>query len=534
MLLKAPQVAKAWKKFVYHGKLDKTLPSVVARSWERCLTKLDPFTPNHLDKLEEHRFKELLEKYSMLIEVAKPIMEEIYLSMKGSGFCVILTDPQGYILKVLGDTSFMEKARRVNLSQGVNWHEHRKGTNAIGTALVEEKPVTIFAHEHLLKENHFLTCSAAPIFNSKGEIVGVLDISGNYYRAHPHNLALVVAGAKAIQNRLVMLEGQKLKNITPVYQHKAVYSFDSIIGESEKMQMVIKLARRAAQTESTVLLQGESGTGKELLAHAIHNKSSRCHGPFVAINCGGVPQNLVESELFGYEEGAFTGARAKGAKGKFELANGGTLFLDEIAELPLDCQAALLRVLQEKCYHRIGGVQLIPADVRIIAATNKNLYEQVQQGKFRLDLYYRLNVITIEIPPLRERREDIGILTSHILADLSSRYHHTGLEVSPQVDQLFYTYSWPGNVRELVNVLERAIHLADNNIILPEHLPTSLQALSNVSPQETGGTVMDNLEFQTISLALKQHNNNITQTSRYLGISRNTLYRKIQKYGIKI
>lgn len=521
---------KQWKNFVEKGETPTNISPVIAQSWKRCSALINPLSKGSLNKLEHNKLVEKLDVFSELILVATPIMEDLYQTIKGSGFTIILCDPEGYILKSLGDQSFIDKANHVHLSDGVNWSEQYKGTNAIGTAIFEKKPVSIFASEHFCFDNHFLTCSAAPIFDCDGYLIGIIDISGHYEATNPHTLGMAICSAKAIHNQL------RLRNISHGSKkrshHRAIYNFEYILSQSQKMQEVIKLSSRAATSNSTVVIQGESGTGKELLAHAIHNHSPRRTGPFIAINCGAIPTSLIESELFGYEEGSFTGAKAKGSIGKFESANSGTLFLDEIGELPLDAQTVLLRVLQEKSFYRIGGNKLVPVDIRIIAATNKDLFSLVKEGKFRLDLYYRINVVTIELPPLRERPEDIHLLTNHYLGQLGSQFHKNFVTVSLEVKNIFQSYEWPGNVRELINVIESSLHKIDDNIILPQHLPTPLKQLNNLYPPRVQTNLLEHSEKNTISQAIEEHKGNLSKTALALGLSRSTLYRKMKKYGI--
>jgi len=262
---KIDQIAKAWYKFIENGELDNSIAPEITRSWLRCKQSLNPLEKAPLDKLEHNKIKQLQEKNLKLLEAATPIMEDLYLSIKGSGFSVILTDNQGFILKVIGDPNFLESSHKVHLSEGVNWNEKIKGTNAIGLALYEQQPVTIFAHEHFHQENHFLTCSAAPIYDEINNLIGMLDISGYYQAAHPHNLGLALAAAKAIQNKLI-LKGNKNTDKKLISYYSAKYTFEYIIGESNEIKQAIKLAKKAAQSDSTVLLQGESGTGKELFA----------------------------------------------------------------------------------------------------------------------------------------------------------------------------------------------------------------------------------------------------------------------------
>lgn len=317
--------------------------------------------------------------------------------------------------------------------------------------------------------------------------------------------------------------------------HGAKYSWENIIGNSEKMVYSKYMARKAAQTNSNVLILGESGTGKELFAHSIHNGSGRSYSPFVKVNCAAIPSELLESELFGYEEGAFTGAKKGGKIGKFELANGGSIFLDEIGDMPLKMQAKLLRVLQEREFERVGGSAAIKLDIRVIAATNQNLKELVKTGKFREDLYYRLNVMTIDIPPLRERYSDIDQLTNLLLEKLSNQLGKYVSGISSNTMNFLRSHSWPGNVRELENVLERAINLTDSDIILPVHLPVYLtQNTRRImdGPIRPLKDIIEDTEKEAIVRCLEYTKGNKLKTAKLLDISRSSLYDKIEKYGI--
>lgn len=315
------------------------------------------------------------------------------------------------------------------------------------------------------------------------------------------------------------------------------YNFDSIIGNSDKIRETKYLAEKAAHTNSNVLIRGESGTGKELFAHAIHVRSNRAAGPFVKVNCAAIPAELLESELFGYEEGAFTGAKRGGKIGKFELANGGSIFLDEIGDMPHPMQAKLLRVLQEKEIERVGGIDNIPLDVRIIAATNRNLEEMVEKGEFREDLYYRLNVMTITIPPLRERPEDLEPLVEHLLTKICGQVGNYVTGISPQAMKYLKGHSWPGNVRELENVLERAVNLTDyGKEIQMNHLPRYLkktEASIQVGGKRELKDIIEEAEREAIIDCLKSTGGNRTETAKILNISRSSLYEKIWKYGIE-
>ena len=341
------------------------------------------------------------------------------------------------------------------------------------------------------------------------------------------------------KNRMLETELSHYKNQLRKI-HGANYSWDSIIGTGEKMAQAKLMGRKAAQTESTVLLLGESGTGKELFAHAIHNDSKRNHHPFVKLNCAAIPANLLESELFGYDSGAFTGAKKGGKIGKFELANSGTIFLDEIGDMPLSMQAKILRVLQEREFERVGGNKTIQVDVRVIAATNRNLIEMVKSGDFREDLYYRLNVMQIDIPPVRERMEDLEDLIDRLLGRISDRLGKYVLGIAPGAMDLLRGYGWPGNVRELENVLERAVNLVEGDMIQASHLPASFtrrvrapgQPGDDEPVRELKGLI-EEVERDAISRALEQTGGNKLQTSKLLAISRSSLYEKMQKYSIE-
>lgn len=314
---------------------------------------------------------------------------------------------------------------------------------------------------------------------------------------------------------------------------------ESIIGNSERMTWLKAISAKAAKGSSTVLIQGESGTGKEVFAQAIHSAGSRCHGPFIKINCAALPENLLESELFGYDDGAFSGARKGGKPGKFELASGGTIFLDEIGDMSLSMQAKLLRVLQEKEIDRIGGTKTVKVDVRVIVATNRDLEDMVEKGVFRKDLYYRINIVTLLIPPLRERKEDILLLSKALLDKINSRVQHSVQGIMPDALKLLVEYDWPGNVRELENVLERAVNLLDDEVhIMPEHLPPAFKKMRLFKEKEPldnarqlAGIVAET-EKQAIYRALETAGGNRSKAAQILGIQRSAFYQKLQKHGI--
>lgn len=342
---------------------------------------------------------------------------------------------------------------------------------------------------------------------------------------------------RSLAEKLNLLEN-KLKFYEKELQHyqKFRYTFADIIGKSSSLLRAKMLGEKAALGKSTVLLRGESGTGKELFAHAIHAASSRVDHPFVRVNCGAIPAELLEAELFGYEEGAFTGAKKGGKPGKFELANRGTIFLDEIGDLPLPMQAKVLRVLQEKEVERVGGNRLQQLDIRVIAATHQGLEQMIEAGKFRQDLYYRLNVFTITIPSLRERDNDIFYLSEYLLAKFRRELGSGVRRLDTQVENLFQHYPWPGNVRELQNVIERAVNVAEGENILLEDLPLYLRDVES----RRGKSVLRSLalevaeaEQNAISKALKAAGGNKVRAAELLGIHRANLYRKMERYGIE-
>jgi DNA-binding NtrC family response regulator len=312
------------------------------------------------------------------------------------------------------------------------------------------------------------------------------------------------------------------------------YGFESIVGHSPQMENIFEKIRQVSPTKANVLVQGETGTGKELIAKAIHFTSNRARKPFIAVNCGALTQTLLESELFGHEKGAFTGA-IRQKPGRFELANTGTIFLDEIGETTPELQVRLLRVLQEHEFERVGGTKLVKVDVRVIAATNRNLKKEVEAGRFREDLYYRLNVIRIDIPSLRERLDDIPLIASHFLREFN-REHGKSLSLSPKSVSYLQNYHWPGNVRQLRTVIESSVILTSGKEIAPKNLPDEIRtesAPSNMVRLRVGMTVAD-AERELIKATLSEFSGNKAKAARTLGLGRKTLYRKLQEYEIEL
>ena len=575
----------------------------------------------------------LVEQNRMLYSHAVPAMETLYQQIVNTHNSVLLTDARGVILHSLGDADFLEKANRVALTPGVDWSEESKGTNAIGTALAEQAPTTVHADQHYLTANHFLTCSAAPIVDHHGAVIGVLDVSGDRRSFHKHTMALVRMSALMIENQLfaasfenaitlhfhtrpefigTLMEG--IASFTPDGRFLAAnrnglfqlglstpalqaHSFSSLFGlpvaklydhyrsaapglldlcmhngvrvcvraelrlkhgrrllddapvlpapatlvqpERANLQALntgdARLAQAIAKVDKVlgrgvpILITGETGTGKEWLAQAIHLDSPRARGPFIAVNCAAIPETLIESELFGYEEGAFTGARRKGAPGRIMQAHGGTLFLDEIGDMPLALQARLLRVLEERKVVPLGGAKPLAVDVELVCATNHDLRKRIAEGLFREDLYYRLNGLVVKLPPLRER-SDLDAIVSKMLGGANQQRR-----VADEVLHLFRRHAWPGNLRQLASLLRTASLMAgeDDEIGL-HHLPDDFlddldAAPAKPAPGAAPNTRLDDLELSAILRTLDTHGGNVTAAERALGVSRNTVYRKLQR-----
>jgi DNA-binding NtrC family response regulator len=340
---------------------------------------------------------------------------------------------------------------------------------------------------------------------------------------------LIVVVQKALERHNLAFENKRLRD-----RLEARTRFAQLVGESAAMQQVYGLVEMVADSDVTVLLTGESGTGKELVARAVHHKSPRADGPFISLNCGALPENLFESELFGYDKGAFTGAITTKV-GRFELADGGTILLDEIGELSLKSQVDFLRVLETKEFRRLGGTKLIKVDTRIIAATNRNLEEAVKQGNFREDLFYRLNVVPIKLPPLRDRGDDIPLLVATLLPEFCALHQRALKEVSREAMRLLRLYAWPGNIRQLRNLLERLVVTVREDVIQPEHMPEEIQASKEDvrTMVVTLGSPVEEIEKEVIRRTLAEVTNHREKAAKLLGISLRSLQYKIKEYGIR-
>jgi transcriptional regulator of acetoin/glycerol metabolism len=569
-----------------------------------------------------------LEHRHALMSHARPVMAFLHEQIRDSDSMVILADPQGMLLHALGDNGFIDKAARVALRPGAIWHERWRGTNAIGTALATGTSAVVHGAEHYLERNAFLTCAAAPIADPAGQLLGVLDISGDRRGYHRHTLGLVRSAACLIEHQLfdaqhrgnmrLRLHSQRdgigtvteglialsedgwiigassvalamlglsraaigtvtIESLLPIrlnkllgasgasgiptaIQHddgttlwarvdggraRATASVSSATQARPRtddalaaldtgdgaMQAVIGRARRVIDKPIALLLQGESGVGKEVFAHACHASGPRRDGAFVAVNCAALPETLIEAELFGYQPGAFTGARREGAPGRIREAHGGTLFLDEIGDMPLAMQARLLRVLQERQVLPLGGGKPIAVDFQLICATHRRLREEVDAGRFREDLYYRINGLALSLPPLRER-SDLSELVSSMLRELSPG---RATQLAPDVAAAFATFRWPGNLRQLSNALRTACALLgeDESVIewthLPDDLAEELAGLRTPRAVQDGDTDLRLQADRCVQQAVRTSNGNMSEAARRLGISRNTLYRKLRE-----
>ncbi|AQS60554.1 sigma-54 interaction domain-containing protein [Desulforamulus ferrireducens] len=381
-------------------------------------------------------------------------------------------------------------------------------------------------HYHQPCEGTHVLINSGPVVAAE-EVIGGLSVEKDITEVVQLNQELTKASSqvKLLEQEIKKMSGQE-------------DAFRKLIGRSQAIQQLISFGKKVSVTDATVLLRGESGTGKELLARAIHQNSHRHHYPFIVVNCGAIPPNLFESELFGYEAGAFTGADRKGKPGMFELANGGTLFLDEVGEMPVEMQVKLLRVLQEGTYYRVGGSQPVQVNVRVLAATHRDLETMISRGQFREDLYYRLNVVSLEIPPLRERREDIPELVHLFLQEFGPKYDKSIKKLEPAVMSAFLDYSWPGNIRELKNAVERLVVLTEGDTIDEQALPENLRRntyISLVTSPVAQGKLMNvaiEAEKQLILKTLQQVRGNRSEAARVLGIPRSTLYYKLRQLGI--
>jgi len=615
---------------------DGLLPQVIARSWQRCVDRKVSVERKvgEIPIVSSGALNGFRERSSRLIFHAEPVMDQLHEQISGTSSVVVLTNATGVVLHSVGDPDFVEKTQQVTLKPGGLWTEEANGTNAIGTALIEKIPVSVQSGEHFIEINEFLACSAAPIFDPLGRMLGVLNVSSDSAASQRHTMALVRMSAQMIENQFFANDFNdeilihfhlRPEFIGTLYEGIAAFSPDGrFIGGNRAALVQLGLDRYDAEKRSfsaifdlsltnlfeqarvlpqpinrfnlrngvevfgrvkfnvpvspitylpirqpvaalrstpslaalnlgdpsletsirkvgriidhdiPLMIQGESGSGKEMFARAFHADGPRRSGPFVALNCAAIPEGLIESELFGYREGAFTGARRSGSIGMIQQADGGTLFLDEIGDMPLSLQARLLRVLQERTVTPLGGNKSLPVDIKIICATNRRLRDEVAAGRFREDLYYRLNGLLLTLPPLRDRADRLALAQS-IMRTLSPA--DVEIEFSPEVLDLFSRHAWPGNVRQLTNAIRTALALRDGQSeITVEHLPEDFleqvearrDGFHFAAPESAscGSRRLEEMEVAAIMGVLRECNGNVSAAARKLGVSRSTLYRK--------
>jgi len=643
------ELLKAWHIFMESGIINNEIvPPHIAESWQRSKKyKVDPYDFSPDSYIESEKYKQRIEKSKGLIDLARPIMENVYKSLEQTKYLVVLYDSDGYHLLRIGQRADFERSSMFKIREGLCFDEKHVGTS--GFSLVKRllKPVQITGCEHYSKLLHYVTGAYAPIFEPKTKsFIGVTGVTGSRTIPNPHTLAIVIAVETAIENLLelnqskeelfvfatslqiaiqsfedgviildndmricemnpvakrilgaerkdiygkytsdlkhlswlektlkglfqfqdheieeidcqinnkrylatikslrknqqdikgVLVQLKDVRRLTRMLQNivgdRPRYTIESMAGSSRAMIEIKNIATVTAKSDACVIIEGESGTGKDVIAQAIHNASSRAKNPFVVINCAAIPHELLESTLFGHEKGAFTGASSTHI-GKFELADRGTVFLDEIGEMSPAMQAKMLRAIEERKIERVGGGKPLPVDVRVLAATNRDLYHLVSTNQFRADLFYRLNIFRIILPPLRERKEDIFELVQTFLVEFASFYEKPAPRVSEAYLELLLNYDWPGNVRELKNAVQYSIaRINDEDELLPSHLtgffPSRRYPIS-VTGLDQGRGKLPDIEMKVILKTLESYQGNKTQTARALGISRATVYRKLK------
>jgi len=612
----ARELARARQAFLEDGvRPGAFLAPHIRRSWERCQPTLSqallPIEPLPRDRLGECR-----DASEWLLRCAQPELDALAEHVVGNGCVVILSDASGLILEEVGSPEFLPKARRVALQPGVVWSELQRGTNAIGTALVERQPVMVLGAEHLLSENSGIGCSAAPIATERGELAGVLDISGESVRMDVHSLGLVRMAAAQVEHRMMThpqrsgraeelvhfhvrpgLLGTPREGLLSVVDGRIVglnraaaellpggwaqwldVPVETLFGErwralrrapglyalrggrswavavdtlhahrpypapsiasaarDDSLEAQLERARRLLDADLAVLITGETGVGKDVFARRLHAASKRAGKPMVAVNCAAIPETLIEAELFGYEDGAFTGARRGGSPGRLREASGGVLFLDEIGDMPLALQPRLLRVLEERRVRPLGSTRDVAVDFALVCASHRDLAALVREGRFREDLMYRLRGYEIRLPPLRERadrRELILTLFRELGGDAR------GIALSEAALDVLDHHPWPGNVRQLVALLRGVLALAEpGDLVLAEDLPLAAAGPASAATRPVPPPALPNgvarepapladMTAQAIEQALQRSGGNIAAAARALGVHRSTLYRQ--------
>lgn len=640
---------QAWTAFTNTGEILPSVRPLIAAAWKRCAPRLNPHLPIRPTRLSPRVLPLTLRQHAALRAIARPIMEDTYEFLEGTGTLLVLTDTTHCVLEMLGDPVVADDAARMGLEVGIFTDEGHTGNTALSLAMQERYPVQVVGPEHFARALHGTYGAAAPIFEPDGSPIAVLGLVGPLARYGPHALGVAVASARAIENQLrteallreanthatglnatinAISEGVLAWTMTglishfnqqagallgleptavlgrPVHEHlilpleleraaahntpvtdmemsveangerrdflvslriihtpegeptayiatfrrieqvrqlvnrlvgaQARLTLSDLVAHSPAMRQVRRQTVAAADAKACLLLTGESGTGKSALARAIHNSSRRAAGPFLAVNCRALPRELILGEFMGFEAGAFNAAHTTGQPSKFELVHGGTLYLEEVDALPLDMQAALLRVIEAGDVIRLGGTRVIPVDARLIASASLSLEQRVAEGHFRADLLFRLSSFVIHLPPLRERPADIPVLIQRSLDRLSGQLGRS-LHLMPEAEAALLAYPWPGNVRELESVLERAALQSDEPRLAPEHLPRVVREPRVIVPDAPLTEPLQNLaeaERTTIQRALRACHGNVTQAAQVLGIGRTTLWRKLRELNL--
>ncbi|MDA9399595.1 ATPase AAA [Bradyrhizobium sp. CCBAU 45389] len=626
-------VLTSWERFLSGSSSarQQVVRSAITDSWQRCQQSAVDYRRGQAPMpIRDDRLQRLLDKRSRLVQAGASTMALARDYMLETGTVMVLTDVDGVVLRLEGDTklALRDAVEKTHLLPGSNWSETTCGTNAIGTALETGQPIQVHATEHFCSGIHRWTCSASVIRDPiDGAVIGVIDISGLSSSYGRPALALAISAAARIEAQLLQMEldaryrllDQCFWMLPPSDRHHAVLfdsagrpfkasgemsqimrdlgapggqsgfpllgsrddqlcgtsrpawikeewlkavvhqgehlgtvmvapkpatsgklvssargeAFADTVYSSPKMHSVVEKCRRVGKSAAPVLLLGETGVGKEVFAHGIHAASPRRNGPFIAVNCGCASRELLASELFGYVDGAFTGARRGGMAGKIEAAGRGTLFLDEIGELPLDLQPMLLRALENGEISRIGETAVRKVDFRLVVATNRNLQAEVEAQRFRKDLFYRLAVVPVDIPPLRERCEDIPLLIDHFVAQASARYGLSDRRFAPETIARLQRHDWPGNVRELRNLVESVMLTGNGELIEPSDLPETIRGSETPGERDPGLSLAESSERDLISRTLRSCNGNVTATASALGLAKSTVYAKLHRYDIR-
>jgi len=511
--------------FQREGLLPASIHPVLAGSWIRSRESgVDPYIEEAPVVAD---FQLRVEADHILMEVARPYFEYFGKLLLFSECALALSNSRGVIIHVegLSQSKIRKLAERHNFQKGADWNEKVVGTSAIGTAIVERHSILLNGVDHFSYGWHPYSCAAAPVFGAGGDVIGAVNASTYNGLLHIHSMGWVAAMARLIEVDLKKMVMNMKKSPVFYVSENPLSSQPDMLGKSPYYLFALDTARRVAGTDLGVLLTGETGTGKEVFARYIHHCSGRSGGPFVAVNCGAIPGDLVYSELFGYSEVAFTGASRRGYPGKFEQADGGTLFLDEIGDAPMEVQVGLLRVLEENVVYRLGSVKPVPVSVRVLAASSRDLPALVKEGGFRKDLFYRLAGVSIKIPSLRDRREDILLLADFFLRKAAEKAGRS-LILGGDARQELLEYYWPGNVRELRNLMCRLVALADGGVV-------DREALSRWNGGFEGGKSQDGRGREILVQAIEEAGGNITRAAGMLGVDRSTLYRRMKKHGIK-